>query len=329
MYPRGIRNIGNTCYINTIIQCLGYCHAFLRLMFNDENAIVKNEKSLLWQLCTLYKDSCSNEVISTAINPVNLIKVLHSKMHVYLNVFEQNDINEFLTILLDKLNDEISRPYDERHKSYDATSLFDIQRRRMDSSWELHHKKNYSELVPMFYGQMISQIICGNCKAIHHNHEVMMNIMVSVNPDKNESLQKILDNFFLDELVDETWSCDKCKRSHKSTRSHRLWRVPNILIITVKRFTKTLEKINTSIDVPVYLDISKHTIPPCAKYVLRSVACHSGSGFNFGGHYHAIGFDDNKWTIMDDEVIARTEDIPMGVDKGYIFFYESLRSKKA
>ena len=327
MYPRGLMNIGNTCYINTVIQCLGFCHAFVRLMLTDENKIVKNEKSILWQLCKLYKDSCHS---STPISTTSLVKVLHTKMNVYINVFEQNDINEFLNIFLDKLNDEISGMYDERPKSYDDSSLYDQQRRKMDISWENHHKKSYSELIPMFYGQMISQIVCGNCKAIHHNHEVIMNIMVSVNEKKNkENLQQLVDNHLSDEYVDDGWMCDNCKKTHKSTRSFRLWRIPSILVITVKRFNKHLEKINTCIDVPMYLDIDKHSIPQCSKYVLRSIAFHTGNGLIFGGHYYALGLDDNNWTLMDDETVTISDTTPVDIGKGYVFFYESLRSKKA
>lgn len=330
MYPHGIRNIGNTCYINTILQCLGFCHWFLRFMLKNENQVVENEKTLLWQLCNLYKISCFNHTSNNTINPISLIQVLHSKLNIHINVFEQNDINEFLTLLLDKLNDEISRPFDERFKAYDETSLFDIQRKKMDVSWEQHHWKSYSELIPMFYGQMISQIICGNCKAIHHNHEVFMNIMVSLDKENNpKTLQECIDNFCADEYIEEGWICDKCKQCHKSLRSHRFWRVPQILIITIKRFTKSLSKISTSIEVPIYIDLSKYTIPPCSKYVLRSVAFHSGSGFHYGGHYHAIGYDDHQWTIMDDELIARTNEIPLDIGQGYVFFYEALRSKKA
>lgn len=325
MYPKGIRNIGNTCYLNTALQCLGFCHCFLRFMLKDENSVVESERSLLKQLCDLYKISCSEG--DKAINPIRLIKVLHLKLNVFMNIFEQNDINEVLTLMIDKLNDEVSRPYDEHHKHYDDKSLFDLQRRKMDISWEQHHRESWSELIPMFYGQMISQIICGNCKAIHHNHEVFMNIMVSL--DDATTLQDCLDNFCKDEYIEEGWLCDKCKKPNKSQRSHRFWRVPQILIITVKRFNKNLSKISTSIQVPMYLDIDKHCIPTCPRYMLRSVAFHSGSGFHSGGHYHAVGYDNQQWTIIDDEMVARSDEIPVVMGEGYVFFYEALRSKKA
>ena len=231
-----------------------------------------------------------------------------------------------MAIIIDKMSAEIYKPYDIVHKIY-RESIYDRQRKKMDDSWMMSHKKEYSDLTDMFFGQMISQIICGNCGKIHHNYEVIMNMMLSLGDCNN--MIDCLDRYFTEEYInnsenykENTWKCDECNKCIKSKKTIKLWRLPKILIVSLKRFNSGLKKITTSISVPMQIDLSKYMIGPstCNSYTLKSIAFHMGS-FQYG-HYFAACKNSGKWYIFDDEVVKEIENIEDAISNGYVYFYE-------
>ena len=95
----GLRNLGNTCYLNSIIQCLSHL-----LVFHPQNKNFIEEcqnidqKSLLyeWLILQKYIWSGNRNVI---IEPKTFIKRFIDDCNIYdsyFESFEQNDASEFL-----------------------------------------------------------------------------------------------------------------------------------------------------------------------------------------------------------------------------------------
>eukprot|EP01047_Picozoa_sp_COSAG01_P054343 COSAG01_NODE_5929_length_3947_cov_2.439449_2_plen_118_part_00 len=75
----------------------------------------------------------------------------------------------------------------------------------------------------------------------------------------------------LEELgEDDLWFCPQCKQLRRCTKQFKLWTMPNVLIVHLKRFSQTnvrnysyygtmatTEKITTPVDFPMELDMSK------------------------------------------------------------------------
>ena len=325
---KGIHNMGNTCYINTVIQCLSYCNSFLTFVLDAkyQEHLKNKDDNIIDILASLYKDLWVNE---QTVIPRDFLKGLYSKMNGMINIFEQNDINEFIAIFIDKLNDEICKPFQPKLGPYNSSS-YDNQRKKMDYSWYLSNKKDYSPLKDMFYGQMISQIVCGNCGKIHHNYEVFMNIMVPVLPET--TLIDCIANLLNEDSVnnheddnDNTWKCDSCNECAKSKKTIKLWRLPDILIISLKRFSSDLKKINNHIIIPDVLDMKPFAISPHKlEYQLKSVALHAGAFHS--GHYIAACKNKEKWFLIDDESVNQIKPECVGdlIKNGYMFFYERI-----
>lgn len=322
---KGIYNMGNTCYINTVFQCLGYCNVFISYVLGAryKQYLRNSDTSILENLRDLFTNIWINNETS---RPNELLKVIYNKCNKIINIFEQNDINEFMAIIIEKISAEVNRPYESLNILYKDT-IYDRQKRKMDDSWAMTHKKEYSDLTDMFFGQMISQIICGNCGKIHHNYEVVMNLMLSVKGCEN--IEECFDKHFSEEYINNSdnskenkWKCDECNKCVKSKKTIKLWRIPKILIVSLKRFNSSLKKITTSVSVPFQLDISKYMIGPssCNTYNLKSIAFHMGS-FQYG-HYFAACKNSGKWYIFDDEVVREIENIDDAISSGYVYFYE-------
>jgi ubiquitin carboxyl-terminal hydrolase 8 len=305
-----LANLGNTCYINTTIQCLGHCDVFLRFILDSDY-----ENNLISQCREIYHELYVNK---NSIMPNKFIKYLGNNIS-DINIYRQNDIHEFLTIFIEKLNKVIAiniNPKDMINNNKYSHSDYDIQRLKMDLSWYETLSKEYSPLVNIFYGQSVSQIICGNCDKIYHNYEIYTNLMIPIT-SQTTTIYDCLNELFKEEHI-EHWTCDNCKQKHKSTKTTKLWKIPPILIISLKRFTDDLRKINNPINIPEVLNLAPYSIPQTnTTYELKAVAHHSGSANS--GHYYATCLKNNNWYNYDDLDIKQIN--KPNHDNGYILFY--------
>ena len=315
----GLANVSSTCYINTCIQCLGYCDTFLQFILskNEDN----REGNLVQELQEIYHQIAINKNI---IAPYKFISSLKKNITL-IDIHEQNDLGEFLVLYIDKLNQIIAYKLHELvlKKPKEPKDSYKIQSNLMKEHWHKMNANEYSELVPMFYGQLIAQIICG-CKKIHHNYEMFSLLMVPLN--NNNSLLECIDQYFNDENLSE-WKCDNCNTIQKSEKTVRTWKNPEILMIAIKRFDANLRKNNRNIQIPLELDISKYSFDKNSKYTLCSVGYHLGS--YHGGHYVCIGrenrenYDKNLWYIADDDNVKKIEN--PNIEQGYLYFYQKNR----
>jgi ubiquitin C-terminal hydrolase len=317
----GLANLGATCYINTIVTCLSNCKDFVDFIISKIEPDT-NKTNIIIELRTILNELCIN---NNSIIPRRFISSLRENIK-EINIHEQNDINEFLAIFIDKLNkcicSKIKVTKDELYKLFNyKDNLYDQQRERMDNSWFSKIGSEYSGLIDIFYGQNISQIICGKCEHIHHNYEIYFNLMTPIE-ESSKSLYDCLDHYFLDESLNNQqndWRCDECKTYNKSTKTSKLWRNPKVLVISLKRFTYDLKKNNKSIDIPINLDISKYSLSrKNNNYKLKSVAMHYGN--LQGGHYYSICEKKNKWYEIDDLDVKETSQLDI-IKQGYVFFY--------
>lgn len=80
--------------------------------------------------------------------------------------------------------------------------------------------------------------------------------------DRGISLQDCLDEFTREEKLgeDDLWYCPRCKKHQQATKRFDLWKVPDMLVVHLKRFSnsRTLrDKIDTFVDFPTEgLDLS-------------------------------------------------------------------------
>jgi ubiquitin carboxyl-terminal hydrolase 4/11/15 len=112
-----------------------------------------------------------------------------------------------------------------------------------------------------------------------------------------------------------------------------LWRVPDLLMIELKRFENNLyatTKIEAEVTYPDELDLHERVLGPQngepLKYRLYAVSEHFGS--LVGGHYraHAIvrGGDDEHWYSFDDSTCAMVNAAEAHNKAAYVLFYERI-----
>ncbi|THH28573.1 hypothetical protein EUX98_g5618 [Antrodiella citrinella] len=169
--------------------------------------------------------------------------------------------------------------------------------------------------------------------------------------NKSISLQDCLDEFTKEEKLgeDDLWYCPRCKKHQQATKRFDLWKVPDILVVHLKRFSnnRTLrDKIDAFVDFPVEgLDLTAMIgerqaakrlteegadmqtfdfgdIDEPLVYDLYAVDEHLG-GLG-GGHYRAYAQNHttNQWYHFDDTHVSTSQPEAAVNSNAYLLFYK-------
>jgi ubiquitin C-terminal hydrolase len=216
--------------------------------------------------------------------------------------------------------------------AYRSNKQFQKLAYEMEIAWLNTIKKEYSPLMDIFYGQLVSQVICGNCKHIHHNYEVYSSLPLPlVNTKEEQTYEDLLQAYFAREYIntndnDKGWKCDNCKESVKSPKCLKLYRTPMVFIVTLKRFDANLRKSGAKVSMPFELDLTRYSLrDDGCKYHLSSVAHHQGGMGS--GHYNCIcHHKKGTWMAIDDILVreASNDEVEHVMNYGYVYFYERV-----
>ncbi|AEE82901.1 ubiquitin-specific protease 10 [Arabidopsis thaliana] len=150
------------------------------------------------------------------------------------------------------------------------------------------------------------------------------------------SLFSCLEAFLAEEPLgpDDMWFCPSCKEHRQANKKLDLWKLPDILVFHLKRFTYSRylkNKIDTFVNFPVHdLDLSKYVKNKNDQsylYELYAVSNHYG-GLG-GGHYTAYAklIDDNEWYHFDDSHVSSVNESEIKNSAAYVLFYRRVRSE--
>ncbi|GMS84872.1 hypothetical protein PENTCL1PPCAC_7047 [Pristionchus entomophagus] len=165
----GLRNIGNTCFMNATLQMLINC-VELRTYFldghhkSDVNSL--NPLGFKGRLAEAFSDfmqqmwSCTTR----AIEPARIKELVAEKASQFAN-FAQHDAHEFLSFLLDGLHEDLNRV-----KTKSLTGTVEADGRPdievANEAWHNHLLRNDSIFVDLFHGQLKSRLQCPKCDRV-------------------------------------------------------------------------------------------------------------------------------------------------------------------
>ena len=342
----GLGNMGNSCYLNSTIQCLAHTAPLTEYIFSKKYIKDINNSNKE----TRFLDQYVKTLIYMWNNPKPAYpRTVKDLLAFFANEFEGNkqcDAHESIIKIIDLLHESLSYEASIKTINLDAIKHPSEVDKMMIASFDAvrkHFKKSYSELVKIFYGQFHSIISCKNCDNKSITYDPFNCIEIEI-PDDCDSLTECLDSFTNHEILDSNneWKCDKCNKFSNAHKQIRFWSTPQILIIVLKRFkkipikitlsverTKTLianKKITKLIDFPIGdFDIARYLNCPSRKYSthysLYSICNHMGS--TDGGHYTAFCQNlDGNWYEYNDETVSKIDDSKLVSSNAYVLFYQ-------
>lgn len=343
--------MGNTCYANAVIQCFRHCPRVTWLLsegrYNtlfkkdaEESSKRAKQQTLTTSFASVVQllQKCSK---GQSVRPADFWgrvgPVVEDTLYEHLAYRHQHDSHEFYMFLLETLHEATALNVEMRITRPPPTTPEEHLIHGALTSWSKEFSKEYSPFVDLFYGLNHWRTTCQGCGNVSHRWESFNSLKGVVPPrgmgDTGEppTLLSMLEGEMEPETVDG-YHCDKCPQRTTARRVSRLWRLPQNLVIVLKRFTPDGRKIHTRM---APLDGGRHPIlnlhshfsleSPERKgvttYELRGIVDHHGIAN--GGHYTAQACHPSTqaWHLYDDESIHDLPNGPMTGESTYVLFW--------
>lgn len=249
----GFANLGNTCYMNAMLQGLFAMDIFVKDLFRlckkAQNRKVNLDKvmpmSLALSSLASIRDNTSDHQKRKLLTAVKDVLPFKGSA--------QQDANEFLVHVLNQVHDECDNLLREQY------GIENTAERRMRNP-----------VMANFAFTMQSTIICNMCHHVSQINEdnIILPVTINILDHKNErfpkkfscfpSMQTLLDDFLKAENVER--KCELCQ-GESGQRTQKFVQLPRCLIILIKRYvydaSKSVKRTD-KIDIPLYLTLNGH-----------------------------------------------------------------------
>lgn len=327
----GLWNIGNTCFMNSVIQCLSHTREltnYLRKEPTSERGTSKDHK-ILAEYTKLIKDMWSGNTKS--VNPSELKYAFSSKHRMYSGSAQQ-DAQEFLRFFIDSLHSGLNACVKREPMPKEIEDDDLPNRVKSSMMWDWYSRVENSVIKDLFVGMLRSTLRCSACNNASVTFDPFWDLSLPL-PSTNSrgKLLDCMDEFVREEVMDglDQVYCSKCKARRKCTKSMAIERFPKYLVIHLKRFSETRwSKLTNVIEFPTgerELNLQQyasedHQGP--VNYSLYGISNHMGS--TAGGHYIAVCKHpvSKEWNEFNDNFVSDASERSLVTSSAYVLFYE-------
>lgn len=322
---RGLVNLGNTCFLNSLLQCLAHSPAVQSALPPPSRCTGPVSKSLSEAIRAMWERS------TEPYKPSNVLQAL-SKKDRRFSGGRQHDAQEALAALLEGLREELG---EASKKPYQELSGKGTELQQANEAWEHHRSRNDSPLDGSFSLQLQSTVTCRHCGHRSHCFDPAMDLAAPI-PEKARppTIEDCLAELFsTEELpVSVGYKCEACKHTVSAEKSLSLFRWPKELVVTLKRFSVSsfglsMSKDTTQVAISPSISLTRFCSqaaleafgePP--EYELSAIASHSGT-MSFG-HYVADAKPcrDSGFFRYDDSTISPSS-LPPSSSEAYLIFF--------
>lgn len=316
--PKGIANLGNTCYLNACIQILSRIEPLSNILTNRTH--VQNPTKLENQLWKQWKEiqfllRSSGNNTKELIYPSGFITAIQTiakqKNQIFFQGNEQEDIAEFLLFFIESLHVCLARSLNIQISGHSENELDNLAI-SVYTTLKNTYAHDFSEIIELFTGVHISCIDSLETQQKHSRTPEIFYILNLFIPQKKDvTVYDCLDDFSREEILEgeNSWLNDKTNQKEGIRKYMTFWSFPPVLIICLKRTNYTGEKNNVLVNYPLVLDLQKYVCGYQKKsfvYDLFGVCLHAGSG-NYG-HFTAFIKKEDDWFFCNDDRVQHIDD---------------------
>ncbi|XP_069844463.1 ubiquitin carboxyl-terminal hydrolase 50 isoform X1 [Dipodomys merriami] len=314
----GLRNLGNTCYMNAILQCLCSISPLVEYFLSGKyiTALQKDCSEVATAFAYLMTDMWLGD--SDCVSPEIFRSALGNLYPTFMKKTQQ-DAQEFLIYVLNELHEALKKYH---RRSGDKKNTQRCCRKAIANETSI--------ITRLFEGQLNYGITCLKCENCTYKNEVFTVLSLSIPSQYQCSLQDCLQCFFQQDTL--TWNnqihCSFCETKQETAVRASISKAPKIIIFHLKRFDiqgTTKRKLRTDIHYPLTnLDLTPYICPifrKHPKYNLCAVVNHFGD--LDGGHYTAFCKNSvtQAWYSFDDTRVSEIPDTSVQTATAYLLFY--------
>ncbi|XP_059198676.1 ubiquitin carboxyl-terminal hydrolase 37 isoform X1 [Centropristis striata] len=280
---QGFSNLGNTCYMNAILQSLFSLPSFSNDMLKQS---IPWKKVPINALLRRFAHLMAKKDVSCPETKKDLLRKVKSAISSTAERFSgnmQNDAHEFLSQCMDQLKDDVEKMNkswtNEAAASSSSSALCDNGQEapssaaKADPGEEADTSRIYTCPVAVnMEFEVQHTITCKGCGEVVTKREQFNDLSIDLPRRKKtlplRSIQDSLDLFFRMEEIE--YSCEKCN-GKSATVTHKFSKLPRVLILHLKRYSFNAQlsmnsKLGQQVVIPRYLTLLSHctdsTRPP-------------------------------------------------------------------
>jgi len=263
----GLKNLSNTCYLNSL-----FCQLFMNVKFRELiigiNVVDQSKQKLVSELANVFANMQSS--YEKFVSPEDAVESITQYTGEQIDVTVQMDVDEFFNLLFDRLEAQI----------------IDSGAREVFNS--------------MYGGQLVQQIKSKECEHVSERMEPFRAVQIEI---KGKSgLEEGLKAYVEGEVLqgENKYSCTGCNRHVDAVKRACIKEMPDNLIFNLKRFdydilTGMRTKVNDEFQFPEVIDMMPYTVDalsnpdqsfPSDVFELVGVIIHSGTAET--GHYYSF-----------------------------------------
>jgi ubiquitin C-terminal hydrolase len=341
----GIINMGLTCYGNAVLQNLRHLPKLIWIMEEGKYNTLFKKDSVATPRRKMNQDLtiAFAEVIQflgrckkgQSVRPGNfwnrLIPAVQDTLYEQFAEKTFHDSHEFFQLILETIHQATIQDVDMKIIRPPPKTPQEGLIHSALGAWQQSFSKEYSPFVHMFYGMYHQKTVCQGCKNVSHRWEPFNSLKVPIPKGQQtcDILSALRDDLLHEEVIDE-YVCDSCGPPRRpAKKSVSIWKLPLVLVMSIKRFTNDGNKIGTcvsalpagAIDFKPYFSEDSPEREGLVHYTLRGMVDHHGGAR--GGHYTAQcrHSPSEKRHISDDEAV-HDADAPSFGPSTYMLFLE-------
>jgi len=302
----GFANLGNTCFLNSVLQVLTYTAPLVNYANSDEhrNSCASVGFCMLCEFKNHLIRVAKHNAQNGPIRPMSIIQRL-SCISKNFKFGRQEDAHEFLRYVIEAFRKSCLAG----KKNLDRFS------------------KETTAINQIFGGLFRSQVTCLSCKKSSYTFDPMMELNLDIK-ESNTVLEAMKRAVRTEKLDGENkYSCERCKKKAVALKRGNIHTPPKILTLQLKRFDFQRlfgGKISKDVRFDESLDLSPFLSNKSDKpvlYKLYAVLVHSGFSCNSGHYYCYVKAANGIWYEMNDSRVSQVGLQTVLRAQAYLLFY--------